>query len=82
MIFTVISWVLSLLGVVGILSIGPATGFGIFFIVKRSKEADEEKKKALLKKGIILLLLPWALVFGSLILFVILNTIKTLLINQ
>ena len=76
MILSIFSWIFSIIGFVGVLGLLPFSVAGIIFLAICSGEEEPEKKNSQKKKGIFFLILPWALVFGSLILLIILNTIK------
>jgi hypothetical protein len=59
------------IGIVGIASLIPLIGLGIYFLSKQSKEGDKLKKESMRNKGIIYIFLPWALIISSILLFFI-----------
>jgi len=80
----ILRWLLTIMGVIGVLGILIFIPIGAVILVSASSvdTKDLEKKKALKKKGIIFILLPFMLIFGSLISVVLLNVIKMLLSGQ
>lgn len=70
------------MGIIGVLGFGPFIGFGVYFLIKKSKESDDDKAKKLLKKGIFLIVLPFILISFALISIVVVNIIEALYVNQ
>jgi len=67
----------SLLGIVGVIGIFVFIPIGIVFIAKSSNnQFSEDQKKFKKKKGMLFILLPFILIFGSLIAVIAINALN------
>ena len=72
-------WILLLPGIVGAIGLLPSVIVGIISLIKSSKEQDFRKKAAIKKRGFVFIIVPFALIFASTVLVMVLKAIGALL---
>lgn len=69
----IVNIIIAIVLMVGLLGSAPFIVTGVVFLVKSKREEDGNRKKKFFKRGIIFIILPFALVFFSLLAYAVLN---------